>query len=344
MVPSWQELCSNSLKPNIFYSPEFHIPALRHLADHSVETVVVFHEGEVHGVIPMVEVRSAAGTVQKKLWRHEQCFLDLPLLHRETASESVHELLHHFGGEVSLQMDHAVDAPEVHEAFEAGLREPGSKLFVRDQYERLGFLRFPDEESYFRALSKHRRKDYRAKKRRIEKRFGKIDHRVFSKGDELHVSIENFLELESKGWKGEEGTALLCSKHEAAFFREMCVRASESGSLRFHALMVGEAPIAMCCDLFSSPVGFAYKSAYDEDFADYSPGFLLSISRFLHIVNECPEIQLLDSCMAPGENQRKGIWLGGCRVANYTLSKNPWLNGVLGTRRFVRQVASALRP
>ena len=71
--------------------------------------------------------------------------------------------------------------------------------------------------------------------------------------DAARDAFEIFLKLESKSWKGENGTALLSNENDAAFARRWIAALAAHGSASVALLRVDEKPIAAQVLLYSGP-------------------------------------------------------------------------------------------
>jgi len=92
---------------------------------------------------------------------------------------------------------------------------------------------------------------------------------------ELEPLWETLLQLETKGWKGESGTALAFDPRMRAFFYAYALKACRSGILQIATLKIGDRSVASHLAIESSNRLWLLKIAYDEDFAKCSPGLLL---------------------------------------------------------------------
>ena len=93
--------------------------------------------------------------------------------------------------------------------------------------------------------------------------------------DAARDAFEIFLELESKSWKGANGTALLSKDNDAAFARRWIAALAAHGGASVALLRVDEKPIAAQVLLYSGPMAYTWKTAFDAEFAKFSPGALL---------------------------------------------------------------------
>jgi CelD/BcsL family acetyltransferase involved in cellulose biosynthesis len=114
----------------------------------------------------------------------------------------------------------------------------------------------------------------------------------------VEAAVEQFLALESKGWKGRSRTALSCRPGHDRFFREMCRGFAEHGRLMFLSLEAGPRVVAQNTALVAGEGLFGFKRAYDEEFARWSPGALLDLD-VLDWFHRSARLAWLDTCSAP---------------------------------------------
>jgi hypothetical protein len=141
--------------------------------------------------------------------------------------------------------------------------------------------------------------------RRTQKRLDSLPGIKFvfhTNNDVTEKDFEWFMNLESSGWKGEKNTAISKSLMMVAFYKDLTRALATSGWLEFHFLetdgkiIAGQLAIRLCRTLIS------YKIAYDEAYADYSPGSMLewhTIERAFEL-GDTDEINCLTDMPAHG--------------------------------------------
>ena len=117
---------------------------------------------------------------------------------------------------------------------------------------------------------------------------------------------EAFLDLECKGWKGQSGSAMASSAGTAGLFRHALAGAAALGKLERLALMLDGRPIAMLANFLASPGSFSFKTAFDENYARFSPGVLLQRENLALLSR--PDIAWCDSCAAPDHPMIDSLW------------------------------------
>ena len=115
-----------------------------------------------------------------------------------------------------------------------------------------------------------RRKEWARLERRLAERGG------WTRASRRHRGLRALPRPRSKGWKGARGTALIEEPTRAAFAREAAEVSRATVALRVHELALDGAAIASGVELRAGRRAFFWKIAYDEAFAAYSPGVLLT--------------------------------------------------------------------
>ena len=137
-------------------------------------------------------------------------------------------------------------------------------------------------------------------------RRGAVRFRRWQRGEAVEPWIDAFLELEARGWKGRAGSALASHSDTQAWFRAILTGAAEADRLDMRALDLDERPLAMLVNFLAPPGGFSFKTAFDEDYARFSPGVLLQQAN-LDLLDD-PAIAWVDSCAAPGHPMIDSVW------------------------------------
>ncbi|MBJ7440279.1 MAG: GNAT family N-acetyltransferase [Sphingopyxis sp.] len=155
------------------------------------------------------------------------------------------------------------------------------------------------------AVRAKKRKEHRRQANRLAEQ-GAVRFRRWQAGDAIEPWIDAFLDLEARGWKGRAGSALASHSDTQAWFRAILTGAAEAGRLDMRALDLDARPLAMLINFFAPPGGFSFKTAFDEDYARFSPGVLLQQAN-LDVLGD-PAIAWVDSCAAPGHPMIDSVW------------------------------------
>lgn len=90
-------------------------------------------------------------------------------------------------------------------------------------------------------------------------------------------NLDEFLELEASGWKGQTGTAINKDPRQEAFYRDFTRRLYDRGWLEWHLLHAEGRVIASHMAARIDPVLYLWKIAYDENYRAYAPGNILMV-------------------------------------------------------------------
>jgi CelD/BcsL family acetyltransferase involved in cellulose biosynthesis len=121
-------------------------------------------------------------------------------------------------------------------------------------------------------------------------------------------AFEAFLALELGSWKGAEGTALLCDGADAAFVRRLVGDLAQRQNASVALLRLDGRAVAAQVLMYCGPMAYTWKTAFDAEYAKYSPGALL-IDKVTEQLFATPGIEAIDSCSAEGSFMAQ-LWAG----------------------------------
>jgi len=320
-VQAWRRLAETALEPNVFYEPCMLLPAIEHLAaDSDLEFVVVTAPSRKYpdrppvwcGLFPLEQVRKRRGRLgYRQLWRYLHCFLCTPLVREDVASEVLTAFFEWLDndtrGRSLLKLDWVSGDGLFHVALAEALHRLELRFWLATRHSRALFRRAADSEAFLlQSMPRKRRHEIR----RLAKRFaeqGHAEYTLLERADDLDAWVDEFLDLESRGWKGHSGTALTCSGQDRGFFRDMAERAFDTGQLMLMSLRLNGRVIAQKCNLTTGAGGFAFKIAFDEAFAKFSPGVLLE-SHNIEALHDRGHVLWMDSCGDPDHPMINHLW------------------------------------
>lgn len=318
-VSAWEDLAADALDPNPFYEPWMLLPALEAFGRGArLQFVLAYAERRgapplLCGFFPLERISSYRGLPVRhvRLWRYRHCFLGTPLVRRGYASQCLRGLAEWLAqdprGAAAIEWREVTGDGRFFAALTAALDDHGASAFRSYRRERAMLCRLASGETYLeRALPRASRGEFR----RLERRLGDgapIAYRMLENAAEAPRWIDDFLALEAAGWKGRAGSALAC--HEGGlFFRRVAREAASRERLMMLALVRGERPIAMKCNFLAREGSFAFKIAYDESLAKFSPGALLELEN-IRAFHRMPALQWMDSCAEPEHFMVNRFWL-----------------------------------
>ncbi|WP_148276641.1 GNAT family N-acetyltransferase [Sphingobium sp. SYK-6] len=316
----------DATEPNPFYLPQLLEPARRSL--------------DPHGTVRLIDARDEGGELIARLpvtganrhgrfplrhttnWLHRHCFYGAPLLRRGREEEGWRLLL--------AQLDAAPwSGPLLHlraldpdGAAATALRlvcaREGRRCEELNRHERALLRSEAGAQDYWTVnVRAKKRKELRRLQSRLAE-MGTIVHRHLTSGDALEAWIDDFLQLEARGWKGAEGTALASCAEDALFLREICRNAHAAGMLDMLRIDCDGRPIAMLVNFVGPQGGFSFKIAIDPDFARYSPGVLIEQDNLARVLDD-HVTPWMDSCAAPDHPMIDSLWGERRAIAQYRI-------------------------
>lgn len=315
LVEAWRELARGAAEPNPFFEPGFVLAAARHLGASDVHLVLAWEEDRLRGCLPVRRDRlwHRAGPPVTRSWAHPYCFLGTPLLDAAgplLAMERLLDELTTWGGPGRpLALGLVGDDGPVAAALRLALHRRRRVAVVVNTFQRAAL---EPSQAAPGATGRLRRERDRLQ-RRLEALAGAPVVLADRSGDP--DAVDAFLRLEGAGWKGAAGTAMACRAADAGFFREMCRDFAGRGRLQLRSLECGPRLLAMKCSLVSEDgVAFCFKSAYDERWANSSPGFQLEIHDVARQLSEGRG--RTDSCTDPENAMINRLWPGRRPIAD----------------------------
>jgi hypothetical protein len=224
--------------------------------------------------------------------------LATPVIDRDWLDETLDAMLDRIADEPNLPKIIALDSMgdgATMQALSRVLAARGSAPLVLERFNRPKLASALDGKAYLEnALSGPSRKKLRQHRRRLSEK-GTITSEIASESQAVRRALEEFLALEAAGWKGRQGTALLCHDGDAAFMRAALGALSEQGRASFHSLRLDGKPLSMQLVLRAGAAAFTWKTTYDESFQQFSPGMLLLEDYTAALLSD-KTIAFVDSC------------------------------------------------
>ncbi len=321
VVNDWQALATQSA-PNAFLMPAFALAARSIDTAAGLGAVVVMRDGRWLGFVPgHVALQGLVFSV----WVHDYAPYAGPLVVPGEEDAVVAALL----GFLADRRMTALDWPMLDDGPVAAALEAACgrhHTCILDQHARACLVAAPPKPS----------KDHRRLARRLAE-LGTLEHASTASGLPEGEGVAAFLALEAGGWKGRRGTALGASDVTRDFFIAAFHGLAAGGMARIDLLRLDGRPIAAGVSLISGNRAWYLKTAYDEAFARFSPGVLLSQTIGEQLMSS-GGIGLVDSCAIPGHSMIDRIWPGRLTMTHRLVAVSPDDPGlgfrlVLGLRR-----------
>jgi len=312
-IARWDALAQWASEPNPFHESWFLLPALRAFdPEHEIKLLCLESGGQLAGMLPVRRSARYYGHPIPHIanWLHGNAFAGTPLVAQGFERAFWRELFawcdSHPGGALFLHLAQLPAEGALADALAQVLGEQGRQGAAVMREERAMLRSSLSPEAYLEeSLSGKKRKELRRQHRRLEEE-GELSVERQEGRDHLSAWIEEFLALEHAGWKGAKGSALACETGTARLFRDALQGAAARGRLERLAIRLDGRPLAMLATFLCPPGAFSFKTAFDEDFARFSPGVLLQREN-LELLTR-PEIEWADSCAAEDHPMIDHFW------------------------------------
>lgn len=132
-----------------------------------------------------------------------------------------------------------------------------------------------DFDAYWAARSKQLQKNIRRYERRLDEDGVQARFVSITDPDAMGAAVGRYAALESKGWKGLEGTAIESGNVQGQFYDELLHNFCSSGGAVVYELWFGDQLAASRLAIASATMLVILKTTYDEALDKYAPGRLL---------------------------------------------------------------------
>jgi CelD/BcsL family acetyltransferase involved in cellulose biosynthesis len=312
-LAEWDALSARASEPNPFFENWYLLPGLRAFdPDGQVQIVRFESDGALAGLLPISRPNRYYGRPFPNLanWLHTNCFLGAPLVAGGHERAFWRALLNwadeHAGKALFLHLDQMPLSGPLYQALVEELTAQKRLCGLVHREDRALLASDASPEDYFaESMSGKKRKELRRQQNRLAD-LGEVAFQRQTDTNGLDQWLADFLTLEAGGWKGKAGSALAASPATAELFRAGLQGAAERGKLERLTLTLDQKPIAMLASFLTPPGAFSFKTAFDEDYARFSPGVLLQCENLLML--DHPEIAWTDSCAAADHPMIDHIW------------------------------------
>jgi CelD/BcsL family acetyltransferase involved in cellulose biosynthesis len=323
IVPSWENMAAAAIEPNPFYEPWMLLPALEAFGlEKSFRLVTVWNGDRLDAVLPLERTGSFKGLPLPALssWRHRHCLLCTPLVRAEGAKETLAALIESLDVAI-VGLQYIPTDGAFHQALMAALAAMNIKPVALDGYARPVLRRAKDGETYVNEfIPRKERQELRRREKRLKEQ-GALMQVALGPGQDIGRWIDEFLKLEASGWKGKEGTAMACSEANRRFLTETFTAAYQRGRLEMVGVDFNGKPLGRCTGFIAGEGAYAFKPAYDEAFAKFSPGILAEVARIRNL-HQLPGVQWMDSFTDANNSMMSRLWKDRLTVQSVVFGTN----------------------
>jgi hypothetical protein len=351
-IAAWDALELRSLDQNIYLSPYFALPALRHLESSKDVLAVLIEEQcpDHQALIGFGLFETTSGTrrfplphLRALLTRHSfESSLLLDPSHAETAMSAFVDWCQRNdysrngivfplwpsdgGGGILLQKT---------------CNNQRVPLYELSRVSRATLLPKDAGDTYIeKQLSASRFKDLRRRMRRLDD-LGKVSWKAHVGADVTEEVIQRFLDLEDAGWKGEKKSSLKSTSGNEQFFRTMVLELANRNRAVFTEISIGDLVVASTSNFISGRAGFAFKLGWHPDYAKYSPGILSELELVRHAPELFSSLEYLDSGASEGSFMDE-LWSGRMPLAYIVIPTSRLGRFTLYAMGIIRKIKRAI--
>lgn len=324
IADDWRALCARAAEPNVFYEPAF-ARAAAPVFGADVGVVLVWSQAprRLLGLFPLRRARRRYGLPFPLLvgWTHPYAPLGTPLVDRDTIPPTLAAMLDHVTSSDALPprllLSYVTDDGPVARALDGVLAQRGGVQSLLGRHERA--LLLPRGDGAEPEIGKRKRKELARQRRRL----AELGTLAFERVDPADTAraLDDFLVLEAAGWKGAARTAALNDTAVHRFVSEAVAGLAAEGKASVIRLLLAGRPIACGLTLTSGTGGWFWKIAYDETFARYSPGALLTLDLTHALTGS--DLDFVDSCAVADHPMIDHFWRGRRTVSDRLIALSP---------------------
>jgi hypothetical protein len=141
-------------------------------------------------------------------------------------------------------------------------------------------------EAYWEARGKNLRTNMRKQRSKLEAEGTPPRLETLTRPDDVAAAIADYGRLESAGWKAGRGTAVEAGNDQGRFYTAMLREFCAAGRGRIWRLKFGDKTVAMDLCIESDDTLVILKTAYDPEYRNVSPAFLLKQDAFQQVFDE----------------------------------------------------------
>jgi CelD/BcsL family acetyltransferase involved in cellulose biosynthesis len=284
IADEWRALAARALVPNVFYEPAF-ARAAAPVFGRDAGAVLVWSGTAPRKLLGFFPARIEARRYGLKMpvlvgWTHPFAPFGVPLVEREAAEPVITAWLAHLADDARFSGLLLLPFLPEEGPFAASLRTVlrRARMPAADFNRHSRALLAPDgnRSAYVEhGLGARRYRELRRTVRRLCEA-GAVLFTTAAGPADVKRAIDDFVELEASGWKGEAGTAAACDDDVREFFKTAVAGLAAEHKAAIDRILLDGLPIAAAITLRSGDGAWFWKIAYDEAQARFSPGVMLT--------------------------------------------------------------------
>lgn len=282
LADEWRALCAEGPCDQPFFRPEWVAAYLRAFApDRRLLIFTARADGRLRAALPLVEgwrlFHGLPARALRSPTNAHTCRFDLAHGAGEdvqAATQAIWRLLKQRRGWDVIELEDAPQGGAIETLLQAASAD--GYLTGREEMSPAPYIALPEQGATPEQALAHTTAKFRQnlrRRRRVLEESGKL--RLIRTTEADPSELERFYQLEASGWKGREGSAIVCDSRTRRFYDEVARTAAQFGYLSLYRLDCGDRTVAMQYGLTCGERLFLLKSAYDEDWRRGAPGHVM---------------------------------------------------------------------
>lgn len=330
-IAQWDRLANECAEANIFYSSALCLPALNNLSE--FQNILFFtlwdtldlsakdkdgenKEERLSALFPFSKMTkySRWPLPHYQNAQHPNSFLGNPLIWHGYEDIFWNEFLDYCNAEIGhfnfLNLDKLSLNGPIFDALQTICHTRNQRFDIIQRCERAKLETSKSiDEYYAQNIRKKKRKEIQRLRNRLDE-LGEITFQESlahdNPDDEINKWLDDFLSLEHAGWKGQNGSSLASHADTKAFYWDAMKATKTNKQLHLSCMRLNGKALAMLITFINNNTGFSFKTAFDEEYARYSPGVLLQLENLT--LQEKHGLKFIDSCAAENHPMIDKIW------------------------------------
>lgn len=160
--------------------------------------------------------------------------------------------------------------------------EPAS-LVEKQAYITTGNRPIPEDfDAFFKSLGKNMRQNYNKVINRAARAEDTLSTQKVDNPDEVKAAILKYGEIESMGWKAQEGTAISPDNTQGKFYQQALISLAEKGKACCWYYLINDEIVSVDLCIEQDDTLIILKTTYNEAFNKQSPALMLKIEMLKH--------------------------------------------------------------
>jgi CelD/BcsL family acetyltransferase involved in cellulose biosynthesis len=315
IADEWRALAARALVPNVFYEPAF-ARAAAPVFGPDTGAVLVWSGTAPRKLLGFFPARIEPRRYGLKLpvlvgWTHPFAPFGVPLVEREAVEPVITAWLAYLADDARfsglLLLPFLPEEGPFAVSLRAILRRARMPAADFNQHERALLAPDGNRSAYVeRGLGPRKYRELRRTVRRLCEA-GAVLFTTATGAPDVTRAIDDFVELEASGWKGEAGTAAACDDGVRDFLKTAVVALAVEHKAAIDRILLDGLPIAAAITLRSGDGAWFWKIAYNEAQARFSPGVMLT-ALVTERLAEDVAIAHTDSCATADHTVMNRTW------------------------------------